>query len=125
MLERRYDGMDAYRQSKLAQILFTFELADRLRDRESGVTVNALHPASLMNTKMVYESFGYAMSTIEDGIEAVLHLAIAPELDGVSGRYFDRLQEARAHEQAYDPEARSRLWQLSEDLSGEVVGAAG
>lgn len=116
MLERRYDGMQAYRQSKLAQILFTFELADRLRAEGYEVTVNALHPASLMNTKMVHEWFGYTMSTIEDGVEAALHLAIAPELDGVSGRYFDRLQEARAHQQAYDPEARDRLWRLSEEL---------
>lgn len=116
MLERRYDGMQAYRQSKLAQILFTFELADRLRAEGSDVMVNALHPASLMNTKMVHEWFGYTMSTIEDGVEAALHLAIAPELDGVSGRYFDRLQEARAHPQAYDPEARNHLWQLSEEL---------
>lgn len=116
MLERRYEGMQAYRRSKLAQILFTFELADRLRAEGSDVTVNALHPASLMNTKMVHEWFGYTMSTIEDGVEAALHLAIAPELDGVSGRYFDRLQEARAHQQAYDSEARDRLWRLSVEL---------
>lgn len=118
MLERRYDGMQAYRQSKLAQILFTFELAERLREQESGVTVNALHPASLMDTKMVYESFGYTMSTIEDGVEAVLRLAISPALDGVSGRYFDRLQEARAQDQAYDRAACRRLWRLSEELTG-------
>lgn len=55
MLERRYDAMRAYGQSKLAQIMFTFELAERL-GRDVEVTVNALHPASLMNTKMVYES---------------------------------------------------------------------
>jgi NAD(P)-dependent dehydrogenase (short-subunit alcohol dehydrogenase family) len=118
MLEHGYDGMHAYAQSKLAQIMFTFDLAERLRAAGSEVTVNALHPASLMNTKMVYESFGYTMSTVEEGVEATLQLAISPDLDGVSGRYFDRLREARAHEQAYDPEARRRLWQLSEQLSG-------
>ena len=116
MLEHGYDGMRAYSQSKMALILFTFELADRLRAEGSDVTVNALHPASLMNTKMVYESFGYTMSTIEDGVEATLRLAVAPELDGVSGRYFDRLDERRAHPQAYDAEARRRLWRLSEGL---------
>jgi NAD(P)-dependent dehydrogenase (short-subunit alcohol dehydrogenase family) len=120
MLERGYDGYRAYAQSKLAQIMFTIELAERLRaEGETGVTVNALHPASLMNTKMVLESFGYTMSTIEDGVAATLRLAISPELDGVSGRYFDRWHEASADEQAYDPEARRRLWSLSEEL-GEL-----
>jgi hypothetical protein len=71
-----------------------------------------------MNTKMVYESFGYTLSTVEEGVEATLRLAVAPELDGVSGRYFDRLREARAHGQAYDAAARQRLWQLSEELVG-------
>jgi NAD(P)-dependent dehydrogenase (short-subunit alcohol dehydrogenase family) len=119
MLERRYDGLRAYRQSKLAQVLFTFELAERLRaDGEQGVTVNALHPATLMDTKMAIDTFGYAMSTVEDGVEATLRLAVAPELEGVSGRYFDRLREARANPQAYDPAARRRLWDLSAALTG-------
>jgi NAD(P)-dependent dehydrogenase (short-subunit alcohol dehydrogenase family) len=116
MLERRYDAMRAYGQSKLAQIMFTFELAERLRGEDGGVTVNALHPASLMNTKMVYESFGYTMSKVEDGVEATLRLAISPELEGVTGRYFDRLREARPNNQADDAEARRRLWRLSEEL---------
>ncbi len=116
MLKRRYDPTRAYGQSKLAQIMFTFELAERLRAKEAGVTVNALHPASLMNTKMVYESFGYTMSTVEDGVEATLRLAISPELEGVTGRYFDRLREGRPNKQADDAGARRRLWQLSEEL---------
>jgi NAD(P)-dependent dehydrogenase (short-subunit alcohol dehydrogenase family) len=116
MLERRYDAMRAYGQSKRTQIMFTFELAERLRGENAGVTVNALHPASLMNTKMVYESFGYTMSTVEDGVEATLRLAISPELEGGTGRYFDRLREARPNKQADDAEARRRLWRLSEEL---------
>jgi NAD(P)-dependent dehydrogenase (short-subunit alcohol dehydrogenase family) len=117
MLERRYDPMRAYRQSKLAQILFTFELAGRLRAAgEDGVTVNALHPATLMSTKMALDSFGYAMSTVEDGVEATLRLVVDPELEGVSGRYFDRLDEDRANPQAYDAAARARLWKLSAAL---------
>jgi len=124
MLQSRYDGFTAYRQSKLAQIMFTFELAERLRAAgETGVTVNALHPASLMPTKMVRESFGYTMSTIADGLEATRRLVIAPELDGVSGRYFDRLEEGRAEPQAYDPAARRRLWQLSEELVAAEAAA--
>lgn len=119
MLVHQYDPLRAYKQSKLAQIMFTFELADRLRARgEAGLTVNALHPASLMPTKMVFEMFGRTMSSLEDGAEATLRLAISPDLDGVSGRYFDQLREGRALEQAYDEGARRRLWELSEELVG-------
>jgi NAD(P)-dependent dehydrogenase (short-subunit alcohol dehydrogenase family) len=114
MLERGYDGRRAYGQSKLAQILFTFELAERLDP--AAVTVNVLHPASLMETKMVLESFGSAWTTVEEGAEATLRLATSPDLDGVTGRYFDGLREASAHAQAYQPEARRRLWELSRTL---------
>jgi NAD(P)-dependent dehydrogenase (short-subunit alcohol dehydrogenase family) len=116
MLERGYDGMRAYGQSKLAQIMFTFELAERLDPAE--VTVNALHPASLMNTKMVLESFGSAMTSVEEGAEATLRLATSSDLDGVTGRYFDGPREARASAQAYEAQARRRLWELSEELVG-------
>ena len=114
MLERGYDPMRAYCQSKLAQISSTFALAERLGD--SGVTVNALHPATLMDTKMVREYFGRSRTSVDEGTEATLRLVIDPELDGVSGRYFDGLRESSAHAQAYDPEARRRLWELSEAL---------
>jgi len=121
MLDAGYDGVRAYRQSKLAQVMFSFELADRLRAAgEDAVTVNALHPATFMDTKMVHEAGGAPMSTIEDGLEATLVLADSPDLDGVSGRYFNRLQDARADPQAYDPDARRRLWELSEQLTGEI-----
>jgi NAD(P)-dependent dehydrogenase (short-subunit alcohol dehydrogenase family) len=116
MLERRYDGFRAYAQSKLAQIMFTIELAERLRaDGEAGVTVNALHPATLMDTKMVHQSFGRARSSVEEGVEAVVRLAVGEDVEGVSGRYFDGLEESAAHAQAYDPEARRRLWELSKE----------
>jgi NAD(P)-dependent dehydrogenase (short-subunit alcohol dehydrogenase family) len=119
MLERGYEAMRAYSQSKLAQIMFTFELAERLSD--TGVSVNALHPASLMDTKMVRDTFGYTMSTVEEGAGATVHLAASPELEGVTGRYFDGKREARADGQAYDKEARQRLWELSEELCGRPL----
>ena len=119
MLERGYDAMRAYSTSKLAQIMFTFELAERLSDTE--VSVNALHPASLMDTKMVQDTFGYTMSTVEEGKEAVVRLAVSPELEGVTGRYFDGTREARADGQAYDKEARQTLWELSEELCGRPL----
>ena len=119
MRERGYDAMRAYSTSKLAQIMFTFELAERLSG--TGVSVNALHPASLMDTKMVQDTFGYTMSTVEEGTEAVVRLAASPELEGVTGRYFDGTREARADGQAYDKEARQTLWELSEELCGRPL----
>ncbi|MDQ3791968.1 MAG: SDR family oxidoreductase [Actinomycetota bacterium] len=119
MLERSYSAMRAYRQSKLAQVMFTFELAQHLEG--SRVTVNALHPASLMETKMVIETFGSSMSTVEEGAEATVRLATSPELEGVTGRYFDGTREGRADAQAYDEGARKRLWNLSEELCGTLL----
>jgi len=115
MLERGYESYGAYAQSKLAQVLFTIELAERLADRD--VTVNALHPATLMDTKMVLENLGRARSSVEEGVEAVLRLVTDPQLDGVSGRFFDGLRESSANAQAYDPDARRRLWEESERLT--------
>ena len=119
MLERGYDGMEAYMQSKLAQVMFSFEIAERLQD--TGMTVNALHPATLMDTKMVLETFGRASSTVQEGAEAVVRLAVSPELEGVTGRYFDGTRETRANQQAYDGKARKRLWDLSEEFCGRML----
>ena len=116
MLERGYDGSRAYAQSKLAQVMWTFDLADRLRD--AGVTVNALHPSTYMPTKIVLHARGAGVDSLEDGVAATVRLAADPELDGVTGRYFDRTTEARADPQAYDAEARRRLRELSERLTG-------
>jgi NAD(P)-dependent dehydrogenase (short-subunit alcohol dehydrogenase family) len=119
MLERGYDAMKAYTRSKLAQVMFTFELAERLSG--TGVSVNALHPASLMDTKMVLETFGYTMSTVQEGTDATVCLAVSPELEGVTGRYFDGQREGHANRQAYDAQARKRLWALSEELCGPLL----
>jgi NAD(P)-dependent dehydrogenase (short-subunit alcohol dehydrogenase family) len=116
MLERGYSGTRAYCQSKLAQVMSTFDLAERLRD--AGVSVNALHPATYMPTKIVLDARGSAVSTLEEGVGATARLAAGSQLDGVTGRYFNGAREARADEQAYDPAARRRLWELSEQLTG-------
>ena len=119
MLERGYDAMKAYSQSKLAQVMFTSKFAEHLQG--TGVAVNALHPASLMDTKMVQSTFGYTMGTVEEGTQAVVRLAISQEVEGVTGAYFDGTREARANRQAYDPQARDRLWVLSEELCGHLL----
>jgi NAD(P)-dependent dehydrogenase (short-subunit alcohol dehydrogenase family) len=116
MLERSYDPSRAYSQSKLALVMFSFSLAERLRESGDEVAVNSLHPGSLMPTKIVHESWGYTIDTLEHGIDAVVRLAVDPELEGVSGRYFDGQEEAQANGQAYDAKAREQLWQLSEQL---------
>jgi len=116
MLERHYDPANAYCQSKLALVMFTFDLAEELKGEH--ITVNCLHPATYMNTKMVYESVGYTLSTVEEGLRAVLYLATSPMLDHVTGQYFDQQRSARTHRQAYDLAARCRLRQVSEQLTG-------
>jgi len=110
MLERGYSGTRAYCQSKLAQILFTFDLAERLPD---GVTATALHPATYMPTKIVKSP----LSSLEEGVEATMRLVADPALQHVSGVYFDGLSERRADPQAYDPEARARLEAASRELA--------
>jgi NAD(P)-dependent dehydrogenase (short-subunit alcohol dehydrogenase family) len=116
MLKRSYSGSRAYCQSKLAQILFTIDLAAELEG--SGVTTNALHPATYMNTTMVRRAGVTPISTVDEGAEAILNLAAGPALEGRSGLYFNGLREARADRQAYDTQARSRLRALSLELTG-------
>jgi NAD(P)-dependent dehydrogenase (short-subunit alcohol dehydrogenase family) len=115
MIARDYSGLRAYRQSKLAQILFTIDLAIEIAG--DGVTVNALHPATFMDTNMVRQ-FGTPMSTVEEGADAILKLAISPALAGNSGLYFNGQNEAQVIEQAYDAEARQKLRTLSIELAG-------
>jgi NAD(P)-dependent dehydrogenase (short-subunit alcohol dehydrogenase family) len=116
MLEHGYDGVRAYCQSKLALVMLTLDLADELAG--SGVTANCLHPGTYMPTKMVIGAGISPLDSLESGVRATTRLVADAELDGVSGRYFDRLREARALPQAYDPEARRRLRELSEQLVG-------
>jgi NAD(P)-dependent dehydrogenase (short-subunit alcohol dehydrogenase family) len=122
MSEHGYSGVTAYRQSKLAMVAWTFDLAAQLAN--TGVTVNALHPASLMPTKLVLEAGWSVMSTVEEGLEATMRLVVDPALDDVTGKYFDGLREAKANAQAYDLEARRQLTELTENLVSAVVSRA-
>jgi NAD(P)-dependent dehydrogenase (short-subunit alcohol dehydrogenase family) len=116
MLEHGYSGTRAYMQSKLAQVMFTIDLAEELRDR--GVTVNSLHPATYMPTKMVLHARGEGVSPLEDGVRATVRLVASPELDGVTGRYYNGQVESDPHPQARDPAARAQLRRLSHQLTG-------
>lgn len=114
MLERSYGQGRAYGQSKLAQIIFSMDLADELEG--TGVTTNAVHPATLMDTDMVTELGMPVRSSVEDGADSLMNL-IDGEGPG-SGGYYDQTRPARANAQAYDPGAQARLRALSVRLTG-------
>jgi NAD(P)-dependent dehydrogenase (short-subunit alcohol dehydrogenase family) len=116
MLERSYDGVQAYCQSKLAQVMFTFDLAEELSG--SGVTATCLHPATYMPTKMVRGAGVNPISSLEEGVQATLRLVADPQLEGVTGRYFNGQRPASPHPQAGDRAARRRLRELSDLLCG-------
>ena len=116
MLERGYDGRRAYGQSKLAQIMLTFDLAEELDPAQ--VTATALHPATFMPTKMVTDVGIAPVTPLEHGVDATWRLVADPALDGVTGRYFDGTRATRPDGQALDTDDRRALRELSERLTG-------
>lgn len=114
MLERGYSDMRAYSQSKLAQILFTVDLADELEG--TGVTVTTLHPATMMDTGMVLSRGAAPRSSVDEGTAAVLNLVLSKEVS--HGAYYNGQQEGRPHRQARDDAARAALRRLSNALTG-------
>ncbi len=117
MIENNFSGGRAYAQSKLAQVMFTFDLAEELEG--TGIMVNSLHPATYMPTGMVARSGVEPRATIGEGADAVMQLIVSDEIEG--GQFFRGLVPGRANDQAYDREARAMLKKLSKELTG--VGA--
>jgi NAD(P)-dependent dehydrogenase (short-subunit alcohol dehydrogenase family) len=115
-LERSYSGYQGYCQSKLAQIMFTFDLAAKLKG--AGVTVTALHPGSFMNTNMVVGQGLTPQTPVEEGVEATVRMAVSPEVEGETGVFYNQQALGQANAQAYDLDARRRLWALSVKLAG-------
>lgn len=122
-----YSVWKAYGQAKLALLLFTYELASQLQG--SGVTVNALHPGVIAsNFDQGLSSFlrwGWKLITpllasVEQGAQTTLFLATAPEVEGVSGKYFSNRKETKSSGRSYDESTRLRLWQISEELTRAV-----
>jgi NAD(P)-dependent dehydrogenase (short-subunit alcohol dehydrogenase family) len=111
-----YSGLDAYRRSKLALITFTVDLAAELA--AAGVTVNAVHPASYMDTVMVRQTGSAPKATVGEGADAIMNLAVSPDVAHRTGEYFDQLTPSRAKEQAYDRQAQQRLRSLTLELVG-------
>jgi retinol dehydrogenase 14 len=127
---RKYRGFPVYGMTKLANIMFTYELAERLDGTD--VSANCLHPGSVgtnfgQNNRgamaLFFRTFKPFMRSPEQGADTLIWLASSPEVDGVSGKYFSDRKEIEAKKVAYDPAARRRLWEISEDLTGLKVAA--
>jgi NAD(P)-dependent dehydrogenase (short-subunit alcohol dehydrogenase family) len=131
-LERGYSGLKAYTQSKLANVLFTFELARRLQG--SGVSANCLHPG-VVATGFGHNNRGLIkwyvsiarpfLLTAENAAATPLYLAAAPEVAGVSGRYFKNCKEVPGSPRACDPQLGRRLWDITEEMCDGHVRAQG
>jgi len=127
---RKYRGFPVYGMTKLANIMFTFELTERLGG--TGVSANCLHPGSVgtnfgQNNRgpmgLFFKTFKPFMRSPEQGADTLIWLSFSPEVEGVSGKYFSDRKEIEAKKVAYDPAARRRLWEISEDLTGLKVAA--
>ncbi len=116
MLEKNFDSVQAYCQSKLALIMFTIDLAEQLRNE--NINVNSLHPGTYLDTNMVRRSGITPWGKPETGADAEVFLSVSPQLENATGKYFDVKKEARANAQAYDAKARKKLWELSMQLTG-------
>jgi NAD(P)-dependent dehydrogenase (short-subunit alcohol dehydrogenase family) len=129
---RRYGGFQAYTETKLAGMLFTYALARRLEG--SGVTANCVHPgvfksnfgsqgmpAIMRALNVVVRPF---MAEASEAAQRVLYVATAPELEGVSGKYFGDKAELTSPKQSYDVAAQERLWEISERMTGPVTSSA-
>ena len=124
-MTKKYSGFQAYACSKRFNLYFTYELARRLDG--SGVAVNALHPGAVATSLWANPARGLAhlitpftrliMRSPEKGAETVVYLAISPEVEGVTGKYFVDMQPKYSSRASQDPAAAQRLWQISEDLT--------
>jgi len=113
--ERHFGGYNAYALSKLANILFTFELSDMLEG--SGVTCNCLHPG-VIGTKLLRAAFNMGGASTADGAETILHLATGPDVEGITGKYFQDNRVTQSAPATLDRALRKELWKLSVKLAG-------
>lgn len=124
-METKYRGVRAYANSKLYNILFTYELARRLES--TGVTVNALHPGTVRTNfgknndekllKLLFKFFGLFMISAKKGARTSIYLASSPEVKNKTGKYYAKRKERKSSEISYDRSFQERLWQISENLT--------
>jgi len=124
------DGLGAYGRSKLALVLFTYELARRLQG--TGVTANCLHPG-VVRTNIWSHAGPFSPLTIlasrffmspEEGAKTQVYLASSPEVEGVTGKYFDKCKPKKSSPESYDEAMAARLWEISERVTGLAASAA-
>ncbi|MFC2087255.1 SDR family oxidoreductase [Bacteroidota bacterium] len=125
MLSKKYNSFKAYSQSKLANILFTYRLAENLKDRK--ITVNAVHPGAVRTNfgstakpsfKYLIKLFTPLLRPVEKGIETILYLTVSPEMGNISGQYFYDLKSIKSNPESYSMEIIEKFWKLSEELCG-------
>ncbi len=126
--QRKYSGMSAYGQSKLANVLFAYELARRLQG--TGVIVNALHPGMVATNfaanngplgRLARPFLNLVSIGEEQGAETMIYLATSPEVESVTGKYFVNKHQAHSSKESYDETVARRLWQVSEEMVGLPV----
>ena len=127
---RKYKGMQVYGMTKLANIMFTFELAERLRS--TGVTANCVHPGAVntnfaMNNRgimtLLFRAFKPFMRSPEQGADTIIYLASSPDVEGMTGKYLSDRKLTTASDMAYNEDLRERLWENSEELTSLKVRA--
>jgi len=113
--EKNYTGVKAYAKSKTALILFTYLLAEKLKNTD--ITVNCLHPG-VINTKLLRSAFGSGGAPLSDGAKSLIIAAIAPELKNVSGKYFINNRSEPSKDITYNKEIQKKLWKKTEEIIG-------
>jgi retinol dehydrogenase-14 len=128
--KRRYRSFRVYGMSKLANIMFTYELAARLEG--TGVTANCVHPGGVNTnfannnrgfTTLLFRAFKPFMRSPEEGADTIIYLASSPDVEGMTGKYLSDRKVITASEEAYDETLRKKLWEASEELTGLKVTA--
>ena len=113
--EKQFGGYSSYALSKLANVLFTYELSEKLAG--TGITSNCLHPG-VIGTKLLRAGFDIQGGSPADGAELLLYLATSPEVEGVTGKYFQEKIETPSSPVTYDSFTREKLWDISARLTG-------
>jgi NAD(P)-dependent dehydrogenase (short-subunit alcohol dehydrogenase family) len=113
--ENHFDAYNAYAVSKLANVLFTYKIADQLKD--DGVTVNALHPG-VISTKLLHAGFNIDGASVKEGAATSVYLASSNEIENVTGKYFEKMKDIPSSDDSYNKEYQEKMWNVSSQMAG-------